>query len=204
MNDCFGLSSQKIAAKVQRVIRNARKAAYVAVTEEIYDLDGETRSLLQTIPGPIAVFGAGGFIGFNLFLALRRLRGDVFAMTHDLNASWRLQWEHIGASNIELIYATNFLSTVTRLIIVIILFLEGLQLFAMSKIGEYISKIFEKTGFEVIDIINIRNTFSLFYWLTLTPLPMKRFLILALQCLCIKNMPISLHAGNIGIIARKT
>jgi dolichol-phosphate mannosyltransferase len=121
--------------------------------EAPYDLDNETQSILRTMPGPIAVFGAGGFIGFNLFLSIRGLRDDVFAITHDLNASWRLGWEreiapHIifcdlnsaasidhfihthrpqtvfnlaayGAyarqKNTELIYATNFLSTVSLL-----------------------------------------------------------------------------------------
>jgi polyisoprenyl-phosphate glycosyltransferase len=120
------------------------------MAEKLHALDNETRSILQSLPGPVAVFGAGGFIGFNLFLAVRELRDDVFAVTHDLNASWRLQQEASIAShiifcdlnsatsidhfihtyrpqtvfnlaaygayarqkNVELIYATNFLSTV--------------------------------------------------------------------------------------------
>ncbi len=70
------------------------------MAEELYPLGEETKSILQTLPGPIAVFGAGGFIGFNLFLAIRGLRDDVFAVTHDLNASWRLQRDRSIAEHI--------------------------------------------------------------------------------------------------------
>jgi SAM-dependent methyltransferase len=63
--------------------------------------------------------------------------------------------------------------------------------------------IFEKAGFEVIDIVSVRNTYSLIYWMTMTPMPMKRFLLLAFRFFGILNMPLSLHAGNIGVIARR-
>lgn len=41
--------------------------------------------------GPIVVFGASGFIGANLFRRLRATRQDVFAVTHQRYAPWRLR-----------------------------------------------------------------------------------------------------------------
>lgn len=61
----------------------------------------------------------------------------------------------------------------------------------------------EKAGFEVVDIVSVRNTYSLIYWMTMTPIPLKRLFLRAFQFFGILNIPLSLHAGNIGVIARK-
>lgn len=104
----------------------------------------------MSLPGPILVLGAGGFVGFNLFKTLCSLRSDVFAVVHRLNAGWRMDQASIPPSqllvcdlnyeksvrhmidtsrprtifnlaaygayshqeNAELIYRTNFLSTI--------------------------------------------------------------------------------------------
>lgn len=58
-----------------------------------------------------------------------------------------------------------------------------------------------KSGFTVIDTINIKNTYTLNYWLRMTPLPFKDHIRLLLKKYLNKN--ISLRAGNIGIIAFK-
>jgi dolichol-phosphate mannosyltransferase len=51
------------------------------------DLDREHARKLQ---GPIWVVGASGFIGAKLFFSLARLRPDVFAVSRQVEASWRL------------------------------------------------------------------------------------------------------------------
>ena len=50
------------------------------------DLDADITSLT----GPIAVFGAGGFIGANLFRRILNVRQDCFGMTHQSYTPWRL------------------------------------------------------------------------------------------------------------------
>jgi len=52
----------------------------------------------KQIPGPIVIFGAGGFIGFNLFLDLMGTRSDVFAISHDPKKNWRLKKINIGSN----------------------------------------------------------------------------------------------------------
>lgn len=47
------------------------------------DIDG--------LEGPIAVFGAGGFIGANLLNMLLSRRGDVFGISRNPSANWRLK-----------------------------------------------------------------------------------------------------------------
>jgi nucleoside-diphosphate-sugar epimerase/glycosyltransferase involved in cell wall biosynthesis len=42
------------------------------------------------LPGPIIIFGASGFIGANLFFALKQRRNDVFACSRNVDRSWRL------------------------------------------------------------------------------------------------------------------
>jgi dolichol-phosphate mannosyltransferase len=42
------------------------------------------------LSGPILIVGASGFIGANLFFALRALRDDVFACSRNPHKSWRL------------------------------------------------------------------------------------------------------------------
>lgn len=51
------------------------------------DLDRESARKLQ---GPIWVVGASGFIGAKLFFSLSRLRPDVFAVSRQVESSWRL------------------------------------------------------------------------------------------------------------------
>ena len=48
------------------------------------------REEARRLQGPIWVVGASGFIGAKLFFSLSRLRPDVFAVSRQVEASWRL------------------------------------------------------------------------------------------------------------------
>ncbi len=48
------------------------------------------RDEARKLQGPIWVVGASGFIGAKLFFSLARLRGDVFAVSRQVESSWRL------------------------------------------------------------------------------------------------------------------
>lgn len=50
-----------------------------------------------SLPGPILITGAGGFVGAHLYNALLGLRSDVFATTHSDN-SWRLKALEVPSS----------------------------------------------------------------------------------------------------------
>jgi len=54
------------------------------------ELSSACRTLAAGLPGPVVVFGAGGFIGANLVHALRAVRDDVYAVTHQSYIPWRL------------------------------------------------------------------------------------------------------------------
>jgi nucleoside-diphosphate-sugar epimerase/glycosyltransferase involved in cell wall biosynthesis len=48
------------------------------------------REQARKLQGPIWVVGGSGFIGAKLFFSLSRLRPDVYALSHQVEASWRL------------------------------------------------------------------------------------------------------------------
>lgn len=64
-------------------------------------------------------------------------------------------------------------------------------------------KIFAKNGFEVVEIFEVKNTYSLKYWLAMSPIPAKTKLVSFLAKLQLANIPLTFPAGNIGIIAKK-
>lgn len=57
---------------------------------------------IENIKGPILIFGAGGFIGFNLLLEILKVRKDVFGVFSNPNENWRLQLNPIAESNIAI------------------------------------------------------------------------------------------------------
>ena len=65
--------------------------------------------------------------------------------------------------------------------------------------------IFAKNGFKTVEVFDVKNTFPLRYWIRMFPLPLKikTNLINLLKFIRLDNIPITLSAGNIGIIARK-
>ena len=46
---------------------------------------------IEALQGPILIFGAGGFIGINLFTTIYAVRKDCYAVTHSNPLPWRLQ-----------------------------------------------------------------------------------------------------------------
>ena len=65
--------------------------------------------------------------------------------------------------------------------------------------------IFEKCGFLVHEVFSVRNTYPLSYWTKLAPLPrvVKSPLLSVLASVPVGKIPITLSAGNLGIIALK-
>lgn len=53
-------------------------------------LNSTTTSQLLSLPGPIAVVGAGGFVGANLTQRLQQVRSDVVGITRVQSNPWRL------------------------------------------------------------------------------------------------------------------
>jgi SAM-dependent methyltransferase len=66
-------------------------------------------------------------------------------------------------------------------------------------------RIFEKCGFVVREVFSVRNTYPLSYWTKLAPLPrvVKSPLLALLASVPVGKIPITLSAGNLGIIATK-
>lgn len=83
--------------------------------ERYFELDAGLQARARSLPGPILVLGAGGFVGFNLFQSLRALRSDVFAVAHRVNAGWRLGQDAIPPSQL-LICDLNFRNSVQHLV----------------------------------------------------------------------------------------
>ena len=55
---------------------------------------------ISKLEGPIFVFGAGGFIGINLFNTIFQYRDDVYAITQDPRNNWRFIINDIPQRNI--------------------------------------------------------------------------------------------------------
>ncbi len=53
-------------------------------------LDAQIKTEVQKLAGPIVVFGAGGFIGSNLFRYILKYRDDVYAITSTSFVPWRI------------------------------------------------------------------------------------------------------------------
>jgi SAM-dependent methyltransferase len=66
-------------------------------------------------------------------------------------------------------------------------------------------RIFEKCGFVVQEVFNVRNTYPLSYWTKLAPLPraLKAPLLSLLDSVALGKIALTLRAGNLGLIATK-
>lgn len=62
---------------------------------------------IKKVIGPILIFGAGGFIGFNLLLTLLKKRSDVFGVSHNPKNNWRLQTGLVPNQNIMICDMNN-------------------------------------------------------------------------------------------------
>jgi len=79
--------------------------------------------------------------------------------------------------------------------------IEHIYLFDMRTM----TRIFEKNGFEVLDVFPVENTYPLHYWMKMAPLPAswKKRVIPALKHSGVGRMEFSWKAGNLGLLARK-
>ncbi len=70
---------------------------------------------------------------------------------------------------------------------------------------ENLAKLFLKNKFKNIETFSIKNTYPLSYWLRMSPLPkqIKGVILNLLKEVKLADFPLSLNAGNIGIIAEK-
>jgi SAM-dependent methyltransferase len=68
-----------------------------------------------------------------------------------------------------------------------------------------IRRLFEQCGFHVHEVFGVRNTYPMSYWAKMAPLPraLKSPLLAALARSGIGRVPLTLSAGNLGIVAAK-
>src|SRR5690242_575448 len=57
--------------------------------EQYFRLATKPVEQLKNLKGPIAIFGAGGFIGINLLQSILQYRYDVVGISHDKYNNWR-------------------------------------------------------------------------------------------------------------------
>lgn len=70
---------------------------------------------------------------------------------------------------------------------------------------ENLAKLFSKNKFRNIETFSVKNTYPLSYWMRMSPLPkqIKGVILYFLKEVKLADFPLSLNAGNIGIIAQK-
>ena len=107
-------------------------------------------------------------------------RGKVFFIVHDTNGlSVKLFGEKSPIYDIEHIYLFN---------------------------AKNLRKLFYKNGFYDLKTFNVKNTYPVNYWIKLLPLPslIKTNILKLLNITKIGLLPISLNAGNVGIVGTKS
>ncbi|OGH10219.1 MAG: hypothetical protein A2152_02020 [Candidatus Levybacteria bacterium RBG_16_35_6] len=68
--------------------------------DNFFKLDPKTETLLKKIKGPILIFGAGGFIGSNIFASLLTARKDVYGTSRNPLKNKRLKILNISKNKI--------------------------------------------------------------------------------------------------------
>ena len=68
--------------------------------KKYFELPAEYVNLLKALEGPVAVLGAGGFIGINLLHALLLHRNDVYGISQDQVNNWRFIASQTPQSNL--------------------------------------------------------------------------------------------------------
>ncbi len=59
-----------------------------------------TKDKIKKLKGPIIIFGAGGFIGFNMLQAISSVRSDVYGISRSIKGNWRFNSKIISKKNI--------------------------------------------------------------------------------------------------------
>lgn len=60
----------------------------------------EISGIIKKIPGPCVIFGAGGFVGFNLLWRILGARKDVFGVFSNPEKNWRIKLKSPPPSNV--------------------------------------------------------------------------------------------------------
>lgn len=72
---------------------------------------------ITKLKGPIAIFGAGGFVGINLLNSLLKVRNDIIGFSQNPQKSWRIKANKIPDKNIarcNLLVADNIESVIKK------------------------------------------------------------------------------------------
>lgn len=67
----------------------------------MFELKENTIQKIKNLPGPIIIFGAGGFIGINLLNSFLKFRKDVFGVSQDHFNNWRFIANKIPLENLR-------------------------------------------------------------------------------------------------------
>lgn len=68
-----------------------------------------------------------------------------------------------------------------------------------------VAALFQRNGFEVMDVFGVVNRYPLSYWASLAPMPkvLKSAILRVLEATPVGKVPLSANFGNMGILARK-
>ena len=118
------------------------------------------KNYIKSLKGPIAVLGAGGFIGVNLLNFLSRYRGDVIGVSQNPGTSWRLNEAGIKKKSLEKCDITDYSQIKNFLVDA-----KPKTIFNLAAYGSYSSqKVYKKiynTNFNVaLDIIEIAKEYG--------------------------------------------
>lgn len=65
-----------------------------------FTLSSETTKYIQKLEGPIAILGAGGFIGVNMLKSLLLYRKDIYGFLRNSKKNWRINASFIPKANL--------------------------------------------------------------------------------------------------------
>lgn len=121
-------------------------------------------SKIKKIKGPIIIFGAGGFVGINLLLALTKQRDDVYGVFQDPNASWRIKKSGISKKHVikgNLLDSKNVAQIISKV--------KPQTIFNLAAYGAYskqtdIEKIYKTNVVSTVNLIEMlkKSGFSLY------------------------------------------
>lgn len=68
-----------------------------------------------------------------------------------------------------------------------------------------VRKLFDKNGFETIDVFGVRNRYPLSYWMRTAPMPslLKPAVLRSLEATRLGRVMVDVNLGNLGVVARK-
>lgn len=125
--------------------------------------------------------------------------------------------DHIVEPNAFLIEIYNVLKTGGKALFIqhntdglsVKLFGENSPIFDIEHIYLFnkatLCKIFEKNNFRVVEVFDVKNTYPFYYWIRMINLPdkYKKLILTILMKTKLDSLPLSLYAGNIGIVVEK-